>query len=73
MLLLKLNIALVDMRRSLLLSLEAALVTAASTAEADFLMGDDEDDAVMVATTADVVGAGWVRLLPLTGTRSPDG
>lgn len=60
---LKLKIALVDMRRSLLLSLEAALVTADSTAEADFLMGDDageDDDATD--------GTGWVRLLPLAGT-----
>lgn len=43
---LKLKIALVDMRRSLLLSLAAALLTADSTAEADFLMGDDNGDDV---------------------------
>lgn len=59
---LKLKIALVDMRRSLLLSLAAALLTADSTAEADFLMGDDNgdddvDDGIIVAL-------GWVRYGP---------
>lgn len=55
---LKLKIALVDMRRSLLLSLAAALLTADSTAEADFLMGDDNGDDVH----DDEV---WVRFRPL--------
>lgn len=55
---LKLKIVLVDMRRSLLLSLAAALLTADSTAEADFLMGDDNGDDVH----DDEV---WVRFRPL--------